>query len=255
MDTAKLVKNSIRSLAKRLGYDVVRADGSGRYPPDFSPQDVATIDACRPYTMTSPVRMFSLMRAVEYVVAARVPGSFVECGVWRGGSMMVVARTLLQLGRTDADLFLFDTFEGMTEPTDVDVRHDDAAAGRKFEQLSERGEKWCYASLEEVRRNVASTGWNAARVHYVKGTVEETIPRHAPDGIALLRLDTDWYDSTKHELEQLYPRLSPGGVLLLDDYGHWKGSRKATDEYRHAHGISTLLQRVDESCRLTIKPL
>jgi hypothetical protein len=86
----------------------------------------------------------------------------------------------------------------------------------------------------------------------IAGKVEETLPEHAPESIALLRLDTDWYESTRHELEHLFPRVVAGGVLLLDDYGHWKGSRKAVDEYFAAQGITMLLNRVDYTGRLGI---
>ena len=80
------------------------------------------------------------------------------------------------------------------------------------------------------------TGYPPERIHFVRGPVEETLPAGAPDEIALLRLDTDWYESTRHELEHLYPRLAAGGVLLVDDYGHWEGARKAVDEYFADHG-------------------
>jgi O-methyltransferase len=83
--------------------------------------------------------------------------------------------------------------------------------------------------------------------------VEDTLPDQAPERIALLRLDTDWYASTKHELEQLYPRLAEGGVLIVDDYGHYEGARRAVDEYFRAAGEPVLLNRIDFSGRLVIK--
>jgi O-methyltransferase len=141
----------------------------------------------------------------------------------------------------------------MTPPTGDDLRHDDSSAEDQFRALSDRGEKWCYASLDEVRRNLAATGYDPRNLHFVKGPVENTIPEGAPNEIALLRLDTDWYESTKHELLHLYPRLAPRGVLIIDDYGHWKGSRKATDEYLQANGIVTMLHRVDQTSRMVIK--
>ena len=88
----------------------------------------------------------------------------------------------------------------------------------------------------------------------VKGKVEDTLPGHAPDHIAVLRLDTDWYASTKHEMEHLYPRLARGGVLIIDDYGHWAGSRQAVDEYLAEHGIHLLLNRTDYTGRMALKP-
>jgi hypothetical protein len=104
-----------------------------------------------------------------------------------------------------------------------------------------------------VQRNLAGTGYDLASVKFIKGKVEETIPAHAPARIALLRLDTDWYESTRHELAHLFPRLVPGGVLILDDYGHWQGSRRAVDEYMAEHGIPILLNRVDYTARIAVK--
>jgi hypothetical protein len=90
------------------------------------------------------------------------------------------------------------------------------------------------------------------RIHFHTGMVEDTIPRLAPERIAILRLDTDWYVSTKHELEWLWPRLSSGGVLIIDDYGHFTGARKAVDEF---FGGQTFLFRIDYTGRLVTKPL
>ena len=100
---------------------------------------------------------------------------------------------------------------------------------------------------------MAGTGYPSERVHYVKGRVEETIPARAPAEISILRLDTDWYESTKHELDHLYPRLSPGGVVLFDDYGYWEGAREAVDEFLDATGERLLLHRM-ASGRLAVKP-
>ena len=109
-------------------------------------------------------------------------------------------------------------------------------------------------SLDEVTRNVLGTGYPADRVRFVEGLVEDTIPEQAPEEIAVLRLDTDWYESTRHQLVHLYPRLSSGGVLILDDYGCWLGARQAVDEYIEEHGLHLLLTRIDSSGRLVVKP-
>ena len=205
--------------------------------------------------MPSPSRVTALCEAVRYLADAEVQGDVVECGVWRGGSMMAVARSLLQFGDTSRHLYLFDTFQGMTAPTkkDVTFRGDSAARLLEVEAPAEAESVWCIASLEEVRSNMQATGYPSARIHYVEGRVEETIPAQMPDSIALLRLDTDWYESTRHELEHLYPRLVKGGVLILDDYGHWQGARQAVDEYFARTGGRPLLHRIDYSGRLAIK--
>jgi len=113
---------------------------------------------------------------------------------------------------------------------------------------------WAMAPLDRVRRNVLATGYPAERVHFIQGKVEDTLPANAPDRIALLRLDTDWYESTHHELTHLYPRLSPGGVLIIDDYGHWQGSRLAVDEFFAARAYTPLLGRMDYTGRMMVKP-
>ena len=150
-------------------------------------------------------------------------------------------------------LWLYDTFEGMPAPgtADVGVRGEDAA---KEWQRNQRGDinEWCYAPIEEVRANMLATGLAADRLELVRGLVEETIPARVPDKIALLRLDTDWYESTRHELVHLFPRLSPGGVLIIDDYGHWEGVRKAVDDYLSEHGVRLLLHRIDYAGRIAI---
>jgi O-methyltransferase len=224
------------------------------FPPDF---DAPTADLCRhvaPFTMTSKYAVYALRLAVQYIVASRIPGDIVECGVWKGGSMMAVAKTLLELSSTDRTLHLFDTFEQMSEPTAVDRTVNGQSAAEILAGLSpEPGKPWQCSSIDETRGNVLSTGYPAAKINCVKGKVEETIPSAAPAQIALLRLDTDWFESTYHELTLLYPRLSIGGVLIIDDYGYWQGARKAVDQYIHEQKLQLLLTRVDDSARMCIK--
>lgn len=225
------------------------------FPPDFDEASIALYRAVQPYTMTSKERVIALRQSVEYIVRCAIPGDIVECGVWKGGSMMAVALSLKEFGAARR-LHLFDTYEGMSEPGGVDKTYRGEVAGALMAQNErETSAIWAYGALEEVRKNVLGTGYDPNLVAFVQGKVEDTLPAHAPESIALLRLDTDWYESTKHELEQLYPRLSVGGVLLIDDYGHWEGARKAVDEYVQEKQLRVLLQRIDYTGRLCIKPL
>jgi O-methyltransferase len=162
--------------------------------------------------------------------------------------MMAAALTLKALGETSRELVLFDTFEGMSAPAaeDVDLR------GTHADRAAPEGSS--AASRERVASAVASTGYPMDRVRLVKGKVEETVPAGAPAEIALLRLDTDWYASTMHELEHLYPRLSRGGVLIVDDYGHWKGAKEAVDAYFQRLSPRPMLGRIDYTGRFCIKP-
>lgn len=233
-----------------------RAAGSSaapELPRDFDDDAKATIEAVRPFTMTSADKLFALITATRYVAQHGIAGDVVECGVWRGGSMQAVARTLIAAGDTSRDLHLFDTYEGMPPAGDRDVRHDGRPAAELLESLPRDSKTWAVASLEDVQEGFASVAYPRERVHFVKGRVEETVPDRAPDPIALLRLDTDWYESTKHELEHLYPRLVSGGVLVLDDYGWWKGARDAVDEWLAATGERLLLVRAG-SGRIAVKP-
>jgi O-methyltransferase len=222
---------------------------------DLEPEFLALYKQCREYTMTSWERLYALYKSVQYTVENGIPGAFVECGVWRGGSMKLVAHVLHFLGDTKRTLFLYDTFEGMTEPDPaVDVDFSGNAAANDWRQVQRRGVKWAYAPVEEVHKIIATSGYPMNMVKFVKGRVEETIPGTIPVSIALLRLDTDWYSSTKHEMEHLYPKLSSQGILILDDYGHYQGARRAVDEYLSKLDKKPLLQRVDYSCRLAVKP-
>lgn len=222
---------------------------------DLDPDFLPILKRCQPATMTSIERLYGLYKSVAYVSAARIPGDIVECGVWRGGSMMCAAMTLRQAEDTDRRLFLYDTFEGMVPPllADVDVSGQPAAARLSMEQRSEDSRIWAYAPIETVHYNMASTGYPEERIVYVRGPVEKTIPETMPDAIAVLRLDTDWYASTRHELEYLFPRLVRGGVLIIDDYGHWKGARRAVDEYFDGGTEKILLNRIDYTGRVGVR--
>jgi O-methyltransferase len=221
---------------------------------DVEPEFLELYIRCREYTMTSWERLYALHKAVQYIVANAIPGDLVECGVWRGGSMRLAAMALLAGGATDRKLYLYDTFEGMTEPTQLDIDLYGNRAIDDWAQIKRRGVRWSYAPLDEVRRTIAATGYPMDKVILVKGPVEATIPQIIPNKIALVRLDTDWHASTLHAIEHLYPRLSSHGVLILDDYGHYKGARQAVDDYLASILPKPLLNRIDYSCRLALKP-
>lgn len=224
---------------------------------DFSDENLAIIKAVRPFTMTSPQRLNALIEAIRYLEIHHIPGAIVECGVWRGGSMMAAIKTLQSYGHSSRDLYLFDTFEGMPAPEKQDTSkfHSSTEEIYQSTKRSNGGSNWCYSSLEETRNNVLSTGYDSNKIHFIKGKVEETLPQHIPqDALALLRLDTDFYSSTRHELIHLYPKLVSKGVLILDDYGHWEGQRQAVEEYFAEHKIPILLNRIDYTGRIGVKP-
>jgi hypothetical protein len=148
-----------------------------------------------------------------------------------------------------------DTFEGMSKQQAVDVSANGQWALTEYvqEQTGEDSSAVRFASLSEVRSSMASTGYNPDRMRFVRGKGEKTIPSGAPETIALLRLETDRYESTRHELEHLFPRLAPGGILIFDDYGAWPGARKATDEFIESYAPRLFLNWIDDTGRLAVK--
>jgi hypothetical protein len=250
--------DAARGVSRRFGFDLVRyylPNSHGSVLSDLDPASLSTIRKVAPYTLTSAERIFALCEATRYIARNKIPGAIVECGVWKGGSMMSIAYTLLEVGDPSRELYLFDTFEGMTEPTVRDKSRDAIAARQLMSESSKdvQDSVWCYAPLDEVKQAMSGVGYDMSRLHFVKGRVEDTLPAAAPDAIALLRLDTDWYESTRHELIHLFPRLVAGGVLVIDDYGHWEGARQAVDEYVRDHDVTMLLNRVDYTGRIGIK--
>lgn len=245
----------LKRTAGRLKRKASRRSSATRFP-DMEPSFMAISDRVTEFTMTSIERQYALWNAVKHLEASGVEGEIVECGVWKGGSSMLAAATLLEMDSASREIWMFDTFEGMSEPTDRDVDvngfrvADEWVGGRGIgNELIQ-----AFSPLDEVRANMATVGYPDRKVHFVQGKVEETIPENGPERIALLRLDTDWYESTRHEIEHFWPRLVAGGVLIIDDYGHWKGSREAIDEYFEGREDRPLLNRIDYTGRIGIKP-
>lgn len=274
--TSESHSSRIGSTARRHGRSLIglAAQVTGRHMPHgladgngasadrgITPAERRILDEVRPYTLTSEARMLATMDAVDYVVSRGIPGALVECGVWKGGSILAMIRTLQRQGGCDRHVYLYDTFEGMTEPSQFDVSPFDEPALDTWRRQQAAGRlPWDWAfdpglfNLEAVQEIILSTGYPPELVHFVVGPVEQTLPGRAPQSIAVLRLDTDWYESTRHEMEHLYPRISSGGVLIIDDYGHWEGARQAVDEYFERGVPRPLLCRSDYTGRIGTKP-
>jgi len=243
---------------KKRNAEVALSEQLANRFPDSTVSQREIIEAVTPFTMTSPERILALCDAVQYVHENKIDGDIVECGVWKGGSMAAVARTLYSHAVTTRTLWMYDTFEGMSQPTENDVDLHGQTANQMLadadEALAESRESiWCRCSLENVKDTLRETGYPESQMRFVKGKVEDTLPNESPEKIAILRLDTDWYESTRCELEILFPKLVPGGVLIIDDYGHWQGCRKAVDEHFAANNVRMFLHRVDYTGRLGIK--
>lgn len=248
----KIIRRTIRRVIENYGYNISLNE---EFPPDFSEDTKDIVRSVKEYTMTSPERILALKESVEYIVKHNIPGDIVECGVWKGGSIMVVAKTLMSLEQADKKLYLFDTYEGMSDPNEFDIEHTGLTATELLDDadINNSESTWCYAPIDEVKKSVYSTGYNKSNIHFIKGKVEDTIPINAPESISILRLDTDFYESSMHELVHLFPRLTSGGVLIIDDYGYWQGQRKAVDEYFSKNNIQIFLSRIDNCGRVGIK--
>ncbi|MGB5912522.1 MAG: TylF/MycF/NovP-related O-methyltransferase [Promethearchaeia archaeon] len=251
----------VKKLFNKFGYAIVDTRIYNPEDKNFIPHDIKEefkeiFSFCRSFTMTSIEQMYAVYNATQYIVKNKIEGDIVECGVWKGGSIMISALTLLKMNAINRLLYLYDTYEGMIKPTERDIRIFDKTPALKIwnkKKMIENHIDWCYASLEDVKENLYSTGYPKENVKFIKGMIQETIPNIIPEKIALLRLDTDLYDSTYHELTYLYPKLMKNGVLIIDDYGFWKGQKEAVDEYFVKHKINILLNRIDEKGRIAIK--
>jgi hypothetical protein len=184
--------------------------------------------------MAGTQRMYLLSQAILNAKEKKLEGDFVECGIWRGGNI-ILYKLLNDFYSLNKTIFAYDTFEGMTTPEDIDIdfignsANKQLIANKKSENLVNIN---CISTIHSVKKNILKYS-NLENINFVIGAVERSLllEKNLPKKISVLRLDTDWYASTKIELEILYPRLVRGGVLIIDDYGHWQGARKATDEY------------------------
>ncbi|MFI6042566.1 TylF/MycF/NovP-related O-methyltransferase [Nocardia sp. NPDC051321] len=222
----------------------------------LDPEFVRLYESVQHATQTSVAMSYALRIATKYIVDSAIPGDVVECGVWRGGSAAIATATLREHGDLARTIWLYDTFNWTWDtPTDEDQLQLPSGDMKLTDLLasvtdSVQDEGSDQASVTET---VCGTGYPRERIRCVEGLVQNTIPDDAPDRIALLRLDTDLYDSTRHELEHLYPRLSVGGVLIVDDYGKYSGATKAVDEYFAKLNEPVLLNRIDTQGRICVK--
>ncbi|MBK8981772.1 MAG: class I SAM-dependent methyltransferase [Ignavibacteria bacterium] len=222
--------------------------------PDVEKEFIELKEKCQKFTMTTVESLYYTYRSVKHVIENNIPGDFIECGVWKGGNTMMAALTLMKLKNTDRKIYLYDTFEGMSAPTEKDISYKDEDAKIEWSQSQKDSHnEWCYSSLDEVKQNLYSTGYPKDKLVFVKGKVEDSIPGTLPGEIAILRLDTDWFESTYHELIHLYPLLTKNGFLIVDDYGYWKGAREAVDKYFKDNNVKIFMNRLDNSARAGIK--
>lgn len=219
--------------------------------------EIELLNTSSKYSMTSLPRRWALINAIKHVKNQNIEGDFVECGVWKGGNL-IIYNNLNEKHQLKKNIFGYDTFSGMSEPTIHDNNFLNINAKKEWENDNNNNTNVnnsfnCYSSLEEVKNNIRDNSSSLDNIILIMGKVEDTltIKNNLPEKISILRLDTDWYESTKIELELLYPKLVKGGVLIIDDYGQWKGSRKAVDEYFQDNHV--VKHFIDFSCRMIFK--
>ena len=186
------------------------------------------LNISRKFSMISNDRILSNISCVEYVIENNIDGDIVEIGVWKGGSILSMILTLEKLSSFNRNIHLYDTFSGMTEPSDVDINFKNIPAN-EFLKLRIDLEN-CKSTLDEVVNNILNnSSYPKDLIKYHVGDIVKT--DFIPEKISILRLDTDWYESTKFELNNFYDKVTSGGIIIVDDYGFWKGSKKAVDEF------------------------
>lgn len=265
MKSLQFVPRGVKQYAKRLvrdlGYTLTPLPDPNLISPDLDDRFIELVRGMHNIG-TFEMKQHTTYSAVEYVVKAGLDGDLIECGVYQGRQVLMMAQTLKSYGVMDRDIYLYDTFAGQIKPTVEDYK-DKENPESSFQANLARWEKgqitgasksWKVATVEEVRSNVYRSGYPHERFHFIEGDVLRTLPNDRHARIAVLRLDTDWYESTKHELNCLYERVVVGGVLIIDDYGRWRGCRKAVDEFFATLGArAPLLVRTGGSERLCIK--
>ncbi len=198
--------------------------------------------------------VWSLIQSIEYLYHNKVEGVFVESGIYTGNSLILMQKIQTQLG-LNKEILGYDTFEGMVKPSKYDkwINNPELNAVEKYNNLKKSNNPWMYASMSQVKNHLNNNLNDISNIKFIKGDVRETLNenKNLPDKISLLRLDTDFYESTKKELEILYPKLQTNGVLIIDDYGFFSGSKKAVDEYFKDKFV--FKHYIDKSIRLIIK--
>lgn len=193
------------------------------------------------YSANSLYSVYSLCR---YIYENKIDGDLIECGVYEGACVAMMLIYFSEKNDFSRNIYLYDTFEGMTKPSKND--HYFINDKKLYE-----GDNFC--SLDDVKSNLSSINYDKSKIHYIKGDVAQTLQKNNHQVIALLRLDTDFYESTLNELNYLYKSVISGGFIIYDDYGHWRGQNEAVNYFHQKNNIKPLLVRTSRKERIEIK--
>ena len=253
------MKYLLQKILSTTGYSLSKID-SRRFPIEASQVEVDIINFVlnNNYTMLGVERLYAALSAVRYTIENNIEGDFVECGVWRGGCSLAMAMYARHLG-SNKKVYLLDTFAGMTSPG-INDKETGSKNNDKLMREYQKGQKdgyneMSFASLDDVVQIFRNEDL-VTSAEFIKGDVINTLNDDSwqPQNYSIVRLDTDFYDSTFEELMILYPRLTKSGVLLIDDYGHYEGAQKAVDEYFENHSVRKPLKLItDYTGRAIIK--
>jgi hypothetical protein len=246
-----LLKNYIQKILNSFGYTIVN---NNQRIVELSDKQKYLISITNSISMTPKIRRYNLIQALEYIAHYKLEGDLVECGVWKGGNI-VIYKKFIEENNIKKNIYAFDTFQGMSNPDQNDYIINSAISAQTILDNDKKRitNDWGVCDLEEVKFNISKRTKNLNNIFFIKGKVEETLLNkiNLPEKISILRLDTDFYQSTKIELEILYEKVCKGGVIIIDDYGHWAGSKKAVDEFFKEKFV--WMHYVDYACRLIIK--
>ncbi len=247
----KIIKNLINRFLGIFGFKISNLDsGLPLFPIESTLKEQELINKYLKFSMTNETRMWSLLKSLEYILNKKIDGDVLECGVWKGGCIGLMDE-YLRINNSKKKIYAYDTYDGMSIPSEYDI---DFRGIQITEMVINEYENiYGYPKKNEVISNLKILGSKLDKIKFIEGMVEKTLmdKKNIPEKISLMRLDTDFYQSTRTELEILYPLLSKGGILIIDDYGHFEGARKAVDEYFKEK--KPLMHYIDYTCRLIQK--
>lgn len=225
------MRNTINYFLGILGFKITKKLNHSILKKSF----LKRFESCKNLSSKKIEFFLTLENILDYLFINKIDGDVVECGVFKGANCKFICNFFKENNFEYKNVYLYDTFEGMpiasNEDININSRKNYNDYIKKIEKNSSQNNFYRYEHINNVQKNILSTNYNEEKILFIKGMVEDTIPKQMPDKISLLILDTDYYKSTIHELKYLYPLVVSGGFIIIDDYGTWAGVKKAVDEF------------------------